>query len=39
MVEIASLPMEIRGFGPVKDDAVDKVMMKLGHLRARLPLP
>jgi indolepyruvate ferredoxin oxidoreductase len=37
IVEIASLPMEIRGFGPVKDEAIGKVMTKLGQLRARLP--
>jgi indolepyruvate ferredoxin oxidoreductase len=39
MVEIATLPMEIRGYGPVKDAAVDKVMTKIGTLRSRLPQP
>jgi indolepyruvate ferredoxin oxidoreductase len=39
MVEIAALPMEIRGYGPVKDAAVEKVMMTIGALRARLPQP
>lgn len=39
MVEIASLPLEIRGYGPVKDAAVEKVMAKIGTLRARLPQP
>ena len=39
MVEIAALPMEIRGYGPVKDAAVEKVMTKIGALRARLPQP
>ena len=39
MVEIAALPMEIRGYGPVKDAAVEKVMTTIGTLRARLPQP
>ena len=39
MVEIATLPMEIRGYGPVKDAAVEKVMTTIGALRARLPQP
>jgi indolepyruvate ferredoxin oxidoreductase len=33
LVEIASLPMEIRGYGPVKETAVEKVMAKVGSLR------
>jgi indolepyruvate ferredoxin oxidoreductase len=36
MIEIASLPMDIRGYGPVKDAAVEKVMTRLDSLRARL---
>jgi indolepyruvate ferredoxin oxidoreductase len=39
MVEIAVLPMEIRGYGPVKDAAVEKVMTKIESLRSRLPQP
>ena len=38
MVEIASLPMEIRGYGPVKDAAVEKVMTKI-EVFGRLPQP
>jgi indolepyruvate ferredoxin oxidoreductase len=37
LVEIASLPMDIRGYGPVKDAAVETVMTKLESLRTRLP--
>ncbi|HEY4987743.1 MAG TPA: indolepyruvate ferredoxin oxidoreductase family protein, partial [Bradyrhizobium sp.] len=36
LVEIASLPMDIRGYGPVKDAAVETVMTKLESLRTRL---
>jgi len=39
LVEIAALPMEIRGYGPVKDAAVDKVMTKIRTLRSQLPQP
>jgi indolepyruvate ferredoxin oxidoreductase len=39
LVEIAALPMEIKGYGPVKDAAVENVMTKIGSLRARLPQP
>jgi indolepyruvate ferredoxin oxidoreductase len=36
IVAIAALPMDIRGYGPVKDAAVDMVMTKLERLRAGL---
>ncbi len=39
MVEIAALPMEIRGYGPVKDAAVETVKTKIATLRNRLPQP
>jgi indolepyruvate ferredoxin oxidoreductase len=39
MLEIVSLPMEIRGYGPVKDAAVENVMTKIRSLRGRLPQP
>ncbi len=36
LAEIAALPMEIRGYGPVKDAAVEQVQAKVGNLRAAL---
>jgi indolepyruvate ferredoxin oxidoreductase len=36
LAEIASLPMEIRGYGPVKEAAVEKAQAKVGKLRAAL---
>ncbi|MGA2291186.1 indolepyruvate ferredoxin oxidoreductase family protein [Bradyrhizobium sp.] len=36
LVEIAALPMEIRGYGPVKNAAVEKVQAKAGNLRAAM---
>jgi indolepyruvate ferredoxin oxidoreductase len=33
LAEIASLPMEIRGYGPVKQGAVEKVRAKITNLR------
>jgi indolepyruvate ferredoxin oxidoreductase len=37
LVEIAVLPMDIRGYGPVKQAAVEAVKAKLTRLRAALP--
>ena len=37
LVEIAALPMEIRGYGPVKQAAIDKVQAKVARLRAAVP--
>jgi indolepyruvate ferredoxin oxidoreductase len=34
LTEIASLPMEIRGYGPVKEAAVEKVKAKVASLRS-----
>jgi indolepyruvate ferredoxin oxidoreductase len=34
LAEIAALPMEIRGYGPVKEAAVEKVQAKVSDLRA-----
>jgi indolepyruvate ferredoxin oxidoreductase len=34
LAEIAALPMEIRGYGPVKEAAVEKVQAKVLSLRA-----
>jgi indolepyruvate ferredoxin oxidoreductase len=34
LAEIAALPMEIRGYGPVKEAAVEKVQAKVSSLRA-----
>jgi indolepyruvate ferredoxin oxidoreductase len=36
LAEIAALPMEIRGYGPVKEAAVEKVTAKVSSLRAAL---
>ncbi len=36
LVEIASLPMEIRGYGPVKEAAIEKVQAKVADLRAAM---
>jgi indolepyruvate ferredoxin oxidoreductase len=37
LVEIAALPMEIRGYGPVKQATIDKVQAKVARLRAAVP--
>jgi indolepyruvate ferredoxin oxidoreductase len=39
LVEIAALPMEIRGYGPVKQAAADAVKAKVESLRAAAALP
>jgi indolepyruvate ferredoxin oxidoreductase len=36
LAEIAALPMEIRGYGPVKEAAIEKIMTKVLSLRAAL---
>jgi indolepyruvate ferredoxin oxidoreductase len=37
LVEIAALPMEVRGYGPVKQAAVEKVQARVVSLRAAMP--
>jgi indolepyruvate ferredoxin oxidoreductase len=39
LTEIAELPMDIRGYGPVKDQALTAVGTKLASLTAKLRLP
>jgi len=39
LVAIAAAPMEIRGYGPVKDAAIGKVKSEIERLLAELPAP
>jgi indolepyruvate ferredoxin oxidoreductase len=38
VVKIAALPMEIRGYGPVKEAAADKVKTEIARLRGELEI-